>query len=161
MSWAAPKDLSLPNIVIHGVDVAADAGDWRKGVHSALNVFGVYPIYEPNFEPVECINNNLIYSKYFIEKYEIEFAPFKVRLNSHWQDYKDLDCFLKFVLKKDFLFLVFLSTSNLNRAGFNIDDTFWYDKSLKRILINEISINNNKEQGSVEVTLTVQYPGIV
>ena len=73
MSWAAPKDTSLPNIVIHGVDAAADAGDSTKGYHSTLNILGIYPLYEPNFEPVECINNNLIYSKYFIEQYEIEF----------------------------------------------------------------------------------------
>ena len=104
MSWTAPKDTSLPNIVIHGVDAAADAGDSTKGYHSTLNVFGIYPMYEPNFEPVECINNNLIYSKYFVERYEIEFAPFKVRLNSNWQDYKDLDYFLKYVVKKDYLF---------------------------------------------------------
>jgi len=161
MSWAAPKDTSLPNIVIHGVDAAADAGDSTKGYHSTLNILGIYPLYEPNFEPVECINNNLIYSKYFIEQYEIEFAPFKVRLSSNWQDYKDLDYFLKYVIKKDYLFLVILSTSNLNRAGCNEDNTFWYDKSITRILIKEMNINNNKEQGTVEVSLTVQYPGIV
>jgi len=30
MSWTAPKDTSLPNIVIHGVDTAADAGNSAK-----------------------------------------------------------------------------------------------------------------------------------
>jgi len=161
MSWAAPKDTSLPNIVIHGVDAAADAGDSTKGYHSTLNILGIYPLYEPNFEPVECINNNLIYSKYFVERYEIEFAPFKVRLNSNWQDYKDLDFFLRYVMKKDYLFMIILSTSNLNRAGYNVDNTFWYDKPSTRILIKENNISNNKEQGTVEVSLTVQYPGIV
>ena len=63
--------------------------------------------------------------------------------------------------KKDYLFMLILSTSNLNRAGYNEDYTFWYDKSITRILIKEMNINNNKEQGTVEVSLTVQYPGIV
>lgn len=161
MSFVLPKNLEMPSILFHGVDLVTDVGDSSKGYHLNVNVMSINPLEEPAFEPVEMINGGIITSQYYIGSWEVICAPFLVDYSETQQCYKDLE-YLKYkVMRKPFLFLCPTIYSNLTRSGDTADNTYWYDKPTTRVKVTEINTEPNTSSGELEVSIRLRRTGLI